>query len=70
MPLTDNVLYPVSSAQCICCIAAMTITKPGKIYCVICIKSTGEQVSMVTKPRTLELLGNSEIQDWVSVSLY
>ena len=35
----------------------------GKIYCVICIKSTGEQASMVTKPRTLGLLGHSDIRN-------
>ena len=35
----------------------------GKIYRVICIKSTGEQVSMVMKPRTLGLLGHSDIRN-------
>ena len=34
--------------------------KHGKIYCELCIKSAGEQVSMVMKPRTLGLLGYSE----------
>ena len=33
------------------------MTKPGKIYCRI--KSTGEYLSMVTKPRILGLLGYS-----------
>ena len=34
--------------------------KTGKIYYMICIKSTGDQVIMVTKPRTLGPLGNSK----------
>ena len=49
----DDTLYPVSSAQCICRISAMT-----NIVLDIA-KSTGKQVRMVTKPRTLELLGHS-----------
>ena len=55
----DDALHPVSSAQYICRIAVMT--EPDKIYCVICIKSTGEQVSMVTKPRTLGLFKNADL---------
>ena len=35
------------------------MTKPIKIYSMMCIKSTGEQVSMVTKSRILALLGHS-----------
>ena len=53
----DDAMYPVLSAQSICRIAAMT--KLGRFYFVICITLTGEQVSMVTKPRSLELLGHS-----------
>ena len=46
----NDALCPVLSPQCICRIAAMTML--GKIYCVICIKSTGEHVIMATKPHT------------------
>ena len=35
------------------------MTKPAQIYCVIFIKSPGEQVRMVTTPRTLGLLGHT-----------
>ena len=48
-------MYPVSSAQFICCIAAMA--KLGNLL-LVGNKKTGEQVNMVTKPRTLGLLGH------------
>ena len=50
----NEAFYPVSSAKLIYRNAAMII--PDKIYCLIRIK--GEQVRMVTKPRTLGLFGH------------
>ena len=39
-----HAFYPVSSPQCKCRIVEMT--KPGKMHCVVFIKTTGEQVKM------------------------
>ena len=45
----NNIFYPVAAMM-----------KSGKIYYLICIKWTGEQVSMVTKPLIPELFVHSE----------